>query len=204
MSGFLLSGRRDILTRMRILTEIGEIGIHAPGRDVLLRPSLYAMSRLADPVGTLVALHEGSPRDQFDAALEVLQACTDEDISDLTGHMGSRWGTWVCGKVPTRDLITLARSLISHGVLGVVPKLPPLPDESGNFTPKFEAREFVAVAIAHLGLSEREAWDLTVTSFILAMRAKFPRPKGPGAGAPTSAELDEALARLEAINKVRR
>lgn len=188
---------------MRILTEIGEIGIHAPNRDVLLRPSLYAMSRLPDPVGLLVALHEGSPRDQFDAALDVLQACTDEDISDLTGHVGSRYGTWVCGSVPARDLIALARSLIRHGVLGVVPKLPPLADEQSAYTPKFEAREFVAVAIAHLGLSEREAWDLTVTSFILAMRAKFPRPKT-GPGAPSAAELDAAFERLDAINKVRR
>ena len=188
---------------MRILTEIGEIGVHAPNRDVLLRPSLYAMGRLSDPVGLLVTLHEGTPRDQFDAALDVLQVCTDEDISDLTGHVGSRYGTWVCGAVPTRDLITLARSLIRHGVLGVVPKLPPLPDDGNAFTPKFEAREFVAVAIAHLGLSEREAWDLTVTSFILAMRAKFPRPKT-GPGAPSAAELDTAFERLNAINKVRR
>lgn len=188
---------------MRILTEIGEIGIHTPNRDVILRPSLYAMSRLPDPVGSLVALHEGAPKDQFSAALDVLQACTEEDISDLTGYVGSRYRTWVCGSVPTGDLIKLAQSLIKHGVLGVVPKLPPLPDEQSNFTPKFEAREFVAVAIAHLGMSEREAWDMTVTSFILAMRAKFPRPKGPGAGAPTSAELDEALARLAKINKAR-
>jgi hypothetical protein len=188
---------------MRILTEIGEIGVHAPNRDVLLRPSLYAMGRLSDPVGLLVTLHEGTPRDQFDAALDVLQVCTDEDISDITGHVGSRYGTWVCGSVPTRDLITLARSLIRHGVLGVVPKLPPLPDDGNAFTPKFEAREFVAVAIAHLGLSEREAWDLTVTSFILAMRAKFPRPKN-GPGAPSATELDTAFERLNAINKVRR
>ena len=188
---------------MRILTEIGEIGVHAPGRDVLLRPSLYAMSRLSDPVGLLVALHEGRPRDQFEAAYEVVQACTDEDVSDLTGHLGSRYGTWVCGKVPSPDLIALARSLICHGIIGVVPKLPPAAEHTEAFTPRFEAREFVAIAIAHLGLSEREAWDLTVTSFILAMRAKFPRPKGPGDNAPSPAELDAAFERLAAINKAR-
>lgn len=187
---------------MRVLTEIGEIGIHTPGREVLLRPSLYAMSQIADPVGRLVDLFEGDPAIQFDAALEVVQACADEDVSDLTGRMGSRYGTWVCGKIPTADLVVLAQSLARHGLIGVVPKLPPLPEEQGDYTPGFEPREFVATAIAHLGLNESEAWNLTVTGFILAMRAKYPRPKQPP-GPPTGAELDAAFERLNAINRAR-
>jgi hypothetical protein len=187
---------------MRILTDIGEIGIHATGRDVLLRPSLYAMSQLADAVDSFATLHGvGSPRDQFHAALDVLQACTDEDITDLVGRMGSRYGTWVMGQIPPADLILLALSLIRHGVVGVVPKLPPSPEE-GGYTSVFEPRELVASAIAHLGLNEDQAWQLTVTGYVLAMRAKFPRPKN-GPGAPSAAELDAAFERLSAINKAR-
>lgn len=187
---------------MRILTAIGEIGIHAPGREVVLRPSLYAMSRLVDPVETFVALHSANARDRFHAAVDTLQACIDEDITDLTGHMGSRYGSWVAGKIPMPDLLPLACSLIRHGVVGVVPELPPLADQSDKtYTPNFEPREFVAVAMAHLGLTESEAWNLTVTGFVLAMRAKFPRP--PGAEAPNPKDLDAAFTRLDRINKVR-
>jgi len=202
VSGFLLLRVAGTLTHMRILTDIGEIGIHAPGRDVLLRPSLYAMSQLDDAVGTFATLHgAGDKRDQFHAALDVLQVCTDEDITDLTGRMGSRYGTWILGKIPPADLVPLAKSLIRHGVVGVVPKQPPSPDD-GGYSSVFEPRELVAAAIAHLGLSEDQAWDLTVTGFVLAMRAKFPRPKN-GPGAPSAAELDAALERLTAINKAR-
>lgn len=187
---------------MRVLVDIGEIGLHTAKREVLLRPTLYAMSQLTDPVGVMVTLFEGSARDQFNAALDVLQACSDEDISDFTGHMGSRWGTWVCGLIPFANLVPLARSLIMHGVVGVVPELPKLADEVGAYTPKFEPREFVALAVAHLGLNESEAWNLTVTGFVLAMRAKFPRPKDAKL-VPNAADLDAAFARLEAINKAR-
>src|SRR5437868_9210422 len=168
---------------MRVLTSIGEIGVTASGRDILFRPSLYAMSQLPDPVATFHSIHtlQSTPiieRDRFRAAIEVLTACNDEDISWLVGRIGRTYKSWTLGKLPVKDIIVLAASLIRHGVTGVVPEeanRPPL--KPADYADKFEPRDIVALAVAHLGLSEAEAWNLTVTSFILAMRAKFPPQK---------------------------
>lgn len=183
----------------KVRTSIGEIGIAYKEREVVLRPSLYAMSKLDKPVQVFVTLFaEGaSSRDRFHAALDVIQACTDEDISEFTGWMGSRYGTWVGGHIPFPDLLPLARTLMRHGVVGVVPALPG-PAKPGDYSEEFDPRVFVSQAIAHLGMSEEDAWNLTVTGFVLAMRAKYPPEKS---NAPSKADLDRMENYLDSIGR---
>lgn len=164
---------------MRVLTAIGEIGITVNSRDFLFRPSLYAMSTLADPIDLYGRIHNPNTskaieQDRFLAAIEVLCACTDDDIGDLIGYTGSRHDRWVAGKLPFTNIVILASSLIRHGVTGVVPEVKAKTDS--EYTDKFEPRSLVSIAIAHLGMSETEAWNMTVTGFVLAMRAKYPDP----------------------------
>jgi hypothetical protein len=53
------------------------------------------------------------------------------------------------------------------------------------------------MAIAHLGMSEQQAWDMTVTGFVMAMRAKFPPPPR---ARPTLKELDSMMDWLDKVN----
>jgi hypothetical protein len=190
------------------LTEVGEIGISTEGRNVVLRPSFASIASLGSPreiVDLYADLHvEGDSkrirRNRFWAALELIMACATEDITDLVGYRSERLN-YVPGKVPMDNIVILARSLAKHGIVGDVP--PPERTEDSNYTQEFVARDFVAVAQAHLGASESEAWNMTMTGFILALRAKYPPPEAAGSKAPTIAQHDETMSWLERVNKAR-
>ncbi|HAU6533224.1 TPA: hypothetical protein JEK82_003786, partial [Salmonella enterica] len=83
-----------------------------------------------------------------------------------------------------------ARHLILHGVMGDQP-----PEEfegkKGEYSDKFDVRSFVYTAVAHLGMSESDAWNMTMTSFRAAMNAKFPQKEK--AKVPTQEKYDEVM-----------
>lgn len=207
---------------MPVLTEIGEIGLDYNGQSYTLRPSLAAMARLGSPaeIVEVFGLLLGAPpaltgnpvldgprlrtwgRDQFRAALTVLHACCDDDLTPLVGYITERM-TYRPGAMHMENIIVLARELIRHGVVGLVPA-DPSPKKRGKFSSEFHARDYASMAMAHLGLSEAEAWQMTLTSFILAMRAKFPPPeKAKRDDAPNEQEHDATMAWLAAVNKAR-
>ena len=70
---------------------------------------------------------------------------------------------------------------------------------------EFDARGIAATAMAHLGLSEKEAWQLTMTSYIGAMRAKYPPTEKDAKADPRSdAEVyDSAKAFLARVKAAR-
>lgn len=187
---------------MRVLTSIGEIGITAKSRDFLFRPSLYAMSLLDDPVKTFAEIHSplatvDSERARFLAAINVLEVCCEQDISFLVGQTGSKLDRWMPGAVNHKNCIILASALIRHGLIG-----PSLDDENIDAPPKkysekFDPSGIVALAIAHLGMSENDAWNMTVTGFVMAMRAKF--PPAPSTR-PTLKEYDSMMDWLDKVN----
>lgn len=198
------------------IVSIGEIGVSVGERDYLFRPSLAAMDSLGSPaeiVEKFSILHEPPKinpiwpvqsyraweREVAATAYDVLAACSDEDVTPLLGHMGTRWGSFVMGAMPVDDMIHLARSLIRHGIIGLKPEglLAKPPEE--EYTAEFKAREFVSQAVAHLGMSTADAWNLTMTEFSGAMQSKFGKPET----LPTLDEHDEAMSRLAEINKLR-
>lgn len=132
-------------------------------------------------------------------AYDVMVACCKEDVTPLLGHMGSRWGSFVPGAIPSSDMVHLARSLMRHGIIGVKPAGRAIAKPKEEYVPEFNAREFVAQAIAHLGLSSADAWHLTMTEFSAAMQSKFGKPDT----LPPPEEHDEAMARLAEINRLR-
>ena len=199
----------------RVKVTIGEVGIHEDnGREVILRPSLYAMSQLGDPdeIVSLFANVCSDPLTASEARLQqanviaVLQACAPCDISRLTGyHDGT---TIKPGKIEPRVMLILARRLLCHGITGTLPepeREPGMPEPT--YTRTFDARGFVATAMAHLGMSEDDAWNITMTAFVGAMRSKYPPVKDttqPGATAPSKKEYDEAKKMLAQVNQIRR
>lgn len=188
---------------MKILTDIGEIGIHA-GRDVLLRPSLAAMSSLGDPA-EIVDVFARVMGGELADSLGVLYVCTDEDISDLVGAYEGSPLRYVPGTLPVEHVVLLAQALVRHGIVGVAKEQPRPANYEPEYMREFDAREHAALAMAHLGLTEREAWNMTMTGLVAALRAKFPpsAKDSPGSRAPSKEELDASMEWFEKIEAAR-
>lgn len=191
---------------MSVLTQIGEIGIQA-GRDVVLRPSLAAIASLGEPreiVETFARVMAGDVMD----CLGVLFACADEDVSDLFGFYELRGDAirYIPGTAPAAHVVPLAQSLMRHGVVGVAKPLPRRADAEDQYLTEFDAKEHAALAMAHLGLTEREAWNMTMTGLVAALRAKFPpsAKDSPGARAPTREEHEATMEWFERVEAARR
>jgi hypothetical protein len=203
---------------LQIKTSVGEVGIHeAGGREIILRPSLYAMSQLGEPeeIVRLLASVCSDPVSPAEARLQhlnviaVLAACTTEDIRRLTGyHDGT---VLVLGRMEIGVMLILARRLLQHGVTGTLPEEKrPAGAAAPEYTDKFDARAYVAMGMAHLSLSEDDAWRMTMTGLVGAMRSKYPPaepakdPNQPGGQAPTKDETLATMAWFDKIDKARK
>lgn len=183
---------------MQVITDIGQAVIRAGGREIFLTPSFLAMSRIGAPediVRLFVTVHAGHypthrisepaiMRDVLarcfaemtEAAARVVTACCTENISHLIGtYQITTKGklSYRPGLLPVADVLELARHLIRHGVMGDQPP-EQLKGQKKEYSSKFDVRSFVYTAVAHLGMSEADAWNMTMTSFRAAMNAKFP------------------------------
>ena len=169
-----------------ILTEVGEIGVHAGDSTYVLRPSLYAMTQIGDPVEivrafTVVmadAATEETKQYQFEVALGVIHACSDDDLSHVFGYYDEDL-KYIVGQSEKEHIVYLAQCLLKHGLIGIDSQDNNEQEIPEDYTPKFEARKHVAAAMAHLGLSERDAWQITMTGLIGAIKSKYPPSKSP-------------------------
>lgn len=201
---------------MRAIVSIGEVGVSAGDLDFLFRPSLAAMDSLGSPSEIVekfsilftppkfnsvwpVPAYRAWEREVMATAYDVLMACCDSDVTPLLGHMGSKWGSFVPGAMPSSDMVQIARALMRHGIIGLKPEGRPPEKPKEEYSQEFKARDFVAQAVAHLGLSSAEAWNLTMTEFSGAMQSKFGKPET----LPPAEEHDEAMSRLAEINRLR-
>lgn len=187
---------------MMILTETGEIGVHLPdGETLVLRPSLYAMSRLGSPKEIVetyaLVMHPEPFPEQLVEARFVIANCCEHDTSSVFGY-----GT-ESGMASDANTLTIARSLLDHGITGSIDYEEDRPKKDGEYTNEFIARDHAAACVAHLGMSEREAWDTTMTTLVSALRSKYPPVKQPGDNAPTKKEHDETMAWFDKIQKAR-
>jgi len=199
--------------------------VHVGDSVHVLRPSLYAMSRIGPPAYIVevyaAVMAEGltghQAKTQEECVYEVLTCCTEEDITHLIGayehdDVLGRF-MYTPGLIPKNEMLHLARCLVRHGVTGSVE---PLPKEEGeednedNYVSEFDARQHVANATAHLGMSEQQAWNTTMTALVDSLRVKFPpikdkdgkKPSKP----PSAAEYDAAMEwadKIEAKRKLR-
>lgn len=200
---------------MKAITDIGQAFIRAGERDVFLNPSFLGMSRIGSAeeiVDTFVKVHGGkypSHRmnsgpvskvvyatcfaEMAEAAARVIQACSEQDVTGIIGqYRVTTSGRLIYrpGAIPIDDVITIARHLMNHGVMGDQPA-EEAQRRDGDYSDKFEPRSFVYTAVAHLGMSESDAWDMTMTSFRAAMDAKFPQKAR--VKIPSQERYDEAM-----------
>lgn len=206
------------------LTDVGEIEVSVYGRDWLFRPSLSAISSLGTPeeiVQIFADLHATpSPtgngyldgillrnfkRKQFRVAVTMLWACSTDDITSLVGgYKPSAKGLrYQVGFMPMHDMVVVASSLAQHGIVGKVKKGEREKKGDAEYSKGFNASEYVSMAIAHLGMTEREAWSMTMTGLLSAMRAKYPPKMQDGADAPSEEQHDITMSWLDKVNAAR-
>lgn len=117
------------------------------------------------------------------AALTVMEACSESDISSLVGEFrpakvkGKPFKRRP-GKMDDFDILLIAQSLITHGIIGKAKVRQLQRHESSQATSEFSAFEYISAARNHFGISREEAERLTMTEFHHMLNAKYPDQKG--------------------------
>jgi len=117
------------------------------------------------------------------AAMSVLAACCERDLSRLIGEIiPGKSGKWAFvyrkGVVPLSDMVLIAQSLITHGIIGKAKVRQLQRHESNKATTEFNAFEYISAARNHFGISRDEAEQLSMTEFQMMLAAKYPDQKG--------------------------
>jgi len=117
------------------------------------------------------------------SAMSVLEACTDTDVAPLIGEFlpAKRKGRAFkrrYGAMSDFEMLVLARSLITHGVIGKAKVRQLQKHEGGSASTEFNAFEYISAARSHFGISRSEAEQLTMTEFQMMISAKYPDQKG--------------------------
>lgn len=167
-----------------VITSIGQVGIKTPAKKYTLTPSLAAIATLNNPVEiySKVTGDNTDPEERLAAIHSVLLACSDCDtIQDYLGQAVTDEWEDSAGRTVRQyranyiDDVTaacLAESLLFHGMVGKVQFRKRV--KSSDKGPEFDPLQWMALAVARLEIPERDAWAMTMTSIMAAMRAKFP------------------------------
>lgn len=117
------------------------------------------------------------------AAMTVLAACCDRDVTPLIGEIRPAKASGKAfkmrrGAMDEFDMLVVAQSLITHGIIGKAKVRRLQRHESGEATSEFNAFEYISAARNHFGMSRAEAEQLTMTEFQVLIAAKYPDQKG--------------------------
>lgn len=117
------------------------------------------------------------------AALTVMEACSECDISSLVGEFRpakAKGKTFKrrAGQMGDFEILLIAQSLITHGIIGKAKVRQLQRHESSQGTSEFSAFEYISAARNHFGISRGEAERLTMTEFQHMLNAKYPDQKG--------------------------
>jgi hypothetical protein len=147
------------------------------GKEYVFSPTFANIDKLGTPedvVSVYGGLYSLNPDVCIRAAMLVLTCCGDDDAVDVVGYLDAKLSR-VDGVMPITEMIIIARHLMKHGIVGNAK-----PSEGGGkFSDKFDASEYVDAAIIHFGISQVEAWSLTMTQFTRMLEMKFPSTKKP-------------------------
>ncbi|AVG33330.1 DUF6246 family protein [Enterobacter asburiae] len=117
------------------------------------------------------------------ASMTVLAACCDHDVTQLIGEIRPAKASGKTfkirrGSMDEFDMLVIAQSLITHGIIGKAKVRKLQRHESGETTTEFNAFEYISAARNHFGMSRTEASQLTMTEFQMLLAAKYPDQKG--------------------------
>ena len=167
-----------------VITAIGQVGIDTPTKKYILTPTLAAIASLDDPVETYLDLADNNTSHEWrvQCAHNVILACSDD--KSINQYLGLQ----IIGKPRLRrgvvvrqynehyiddvHAVCIAESLLYHGMVGKVEYKAPV--SSDAYSNEFNPLQWVSAVVAHLGLSERDAWGMTMTSILNTMKTKYP------------------------------
>jgi hypothetical protein len=163
-----------------VIKDIGEFIIQHNEIDYLFIPSFLNMTKLGKPdeiVEIFSIIFGEINNDNFTSVIEcadkILEACCTTDCSVITGYLkGEDKLVNVEAAIPVEDKLILSQHLLKHGLIGDIS--PKKTSEDASYSDEFHAKKFVYMAVAHLGMSESDAWNMSMTAFQEAMEAKFP------------------------------
>ena len=117
------------------------------------------------------------------AAMTVMEACCESDLSALIGEFRpartkGRPFKRRMGLMGDFELLLIAQSLITHGIIGKAKVRQLQRHESGKATTEFNAFDYVSAARNHFSMTRSEAEQLTMTEFQHMLAAKYPDQKG--------------------------
>lgn len=138
------------------------------------------------------------------AALSVMEACSSDDLSPLIGEFRpakakGRPFKRRAGAMGDFEILLIAQSLITHGIIGKAKVRQLQRHESSQGTSEFSAFEYISAARNHFGMSREEAQNLTMTEFQLMLAAKYPPQNG-----YTKEEYDQAADDYFSLREKRR
>ena len=117
------------------------------------------------------------------SAMTVISACCERDVTPLIGEIRPAKASGKAfklrrGQMDEFDMLAIAQSLITHGIIGKAKVRKLQRHEGGEATNEFNAFEYISAARNHFGMSRAEAEQLSMTEFQLLIAAKYPDQKG--------------------------
>ncbi len=170
-------------------------------REFVLSPTFMHIDRIGDPheiVETFAMLHSLSAAVAIRTAMLVITCCSDDDLTDLIGYYDEKLNR-VAGAMPASEMVIIAMHLMKHGIVGKATG----GDGGGEYSPTFDASEYMDAAVIHFGMTQREAWALTMTQFSRMLDMKFPAIKELQKTEITPAKYDQAVADYEVMKAKR-
>lgn len=185
-----------------MLVECGYVRAQTPdGTEYTFAPSLGRVAELGSPaeiVETFAGLH--GPNAEALSAFVLAVMCEQDDPAPLIGWRDE--GGWHDGLMPPAERVIIARHLMQHGICGKAKPDGKEPAEKGQYSATFEASEYIAAAMVHLGLSRADAQALSMTEFQRMLEMKFPDAGKPKRDVPTREEYDAAMQQLRSVSRV--
>lgn len=202
---------------MKANLHIGEASAQLDGVTFMFRPTLANIADIGTPTEIVevfaIVMSEATSKEhawqQLGAALRVLYCCADEftpDLERLLGHwVDPTPRRYTPGKMPPHAVVGIARQMLRHGVVGVPldPDNKPLTND-GDYSQEFKAAEYAALGAAHLGLNIEQAWQMTMTSMVQILAAKFPPDKKKTVTAKDLEKNDKTVSWLRRVNAARK
>lgn len=167
-----------------IVTSVGQAAIKVLGKEYILTPSLAAMSEIENPLEVHQILNK--PEHDFNERLElahhvILTCSNDKGIKQYLGRQqigkpkirnGVKTTNYTTVYIDDIHAICIAQDLMFHGIIGKV--VIKRATKESDYSNEFNAVEWMAAVVSHLEVSETEAWKMTMTSILAALKTKFP------------------------------
>lgn len=173
------------------------------GREFTFTPSLGRIADLGSPRELVQLFAEVHGADAGRAASYVLAGlCDQEDPLPLIGGTQlpadpAAPAEAIPALMPEAEQIVIAQHLLRHGMVGNARPGAKGRAEQGKYADEFNAAEYIAAAVVHLGMTDADAAGLSMTDFQTRFEMKFPDVGKKERDVPTREEYMAAMARMK-------